>query len=136
MGTNYYAREAACESCGRYENLHIGKSSGGWCFSLHVIPERGLNTLDDWKSLLTKESLPVFDEYERSVTFSQLIDVITKRSCGDALNCPTGYSSWDHFHSSNFSQEGPFGLLRAQVDGVHCVGHGEGTWDYIPGEFS
>lgn len=27
-------------------------------------------------------------------------------------------------------------LIRAKVDGAHCVGHGEGTYDYIVGDFS
>ena len=43
MGTNYYFEDSSevCECCGRgAESLHIGKSSGGWCFSLHVMPER------------------------------------------------------------------------------------------------
>ena len=50
MGTNYYLTED-CECCGRaFPDLHIGKSSGGWCFSLHVIPSEGLNSLDEWES--------------------------------------------------------------------------------------
>ena len=42
MGTNYYLhrpRTNECEHCGRADEappLHIGKSSSGWCFSLHV----------------------------------------------------------------------------------------------------
>lgn len=31
---------------------------------------------------------------------------------------------------------GPNNLLRSRVDGVNCIGHGEGTWDLIAGEFS
>ena len=53
MGTNYYLYEGseACPTCKRpFEPLHIGKSSAGWCFSLHVIPEEGINTLDDWRT--------------------------------------------------------------------------------------
>ncbi len=52
MGTNYYLHEKPdCECCGRpFEALHIGKSSSGWCFSLHVMPEDMINTLDDWRS--------------------------------------------------------------------------------------
>ena len=38
MGTNYYWQESEpCAACGRgYEQVHVGKSSAGWCFSLHV----------------------------------------------------------------------------------------------------
>jgi hypothetical protein len=56
MGTNYYSVRRGVEELDsdafwalRDEDsddcLHIGKSSLGWCFSLHVIPERGINTL-------------------------------------------------------------------------------------------
>jgi len=53
MGTNYYLYPASpCKACGRsYEAKHIGKSSAGWCFLLHVIPEEGINDLEDWKKL-------------------------------------------------------------------------------------
>lgn len=38
MGTNYYLHsQDPCEHCGRsYPELHIGKSSAGWVFALHV----------------------------------------------------------------------------------------------------
>lgn len=38
MGTNYYLYEKpACACCGReFGSKHIGKSSGGWCFSLEM----------------------------------------------------------------------------------------------------
>ena len=37
MGTNYYLETDACDKCGRGDGpLHIGNSSAGWCFALHV----------------------------------------------------------------------------------------------------
>lgn len=30
MGTNYYWRIKNCDKCGRYEDVHVGKSSAGW----------------------------------------------------------------------------------------------------------
>ena len=53
MSTNYYLFENYCEQCKRSDELHIGKSSVGWYFSLCVYPERKINSLDDWKKLLT-----------------------------------------------------------------------------------
>ena len=135
MSTNYYAKTNVCEHCNRFDELHIGKSSAGWCFSLHVIPERGLNTWDDWKSLLSLPSTSIRDEYDNDVLFCGLEDTVTNRACGEKGPCPTGYESWAHFHSVNESEYGPNGLFRARI-GDHCIGHGEGTWDYIPGEFS
>jgi len=40
----------------------------------------------------------------------------------------------------NFEANGAFpdkdGLIRHIVDGDHCIGNGEGTYDYIKSEFS
>ena len=55
MSINYYHYEeqsAPCPTCGhkkKIKRLHIGKSSYGWAFSLHIIPHEGLNSLDDWR---------------------------------------------------------------------------------------
>lgn len=113
MGTNYYLHEKpACECCGReYEALHIGKSSGGWCFSLHVIPEVGINSLDDWRARWSAPGVHIQDEYGSRIEAAEMEAIITERSS-------------------------PYGLRRHGVDDRHCVGQGEGTWDYITGEFS
>lgn len=115
MGTNYYLHtEPPCECCGkpRGEELHIGKSSGGWCFSLHVIPDDSINTLDDWRHLFSKPGSYIRNEYGERVTVDQMLKTITERS-------------W----RGEFPQ-------RHELDGRHCIGHGDGTWDYITGEFS
>lgn len=136
MGTNYYVRENACPTCHHSEDkIHIGKSSAGWCFSLHVIPERGLNSLDDWMAFLMDPKHPIFNEYGVAVKFENLMDTITKRSWPTTREKPSGYKNWADFHAQNQSVPGPEGLVRHAI-GDHCVGHGEGTWDLIPGEFS
>ena len=143
MGTNYYLHDKPdCECCGRpYEPKHIGKSSAGWCFSLHVMPEDGINTLDDWRRLWSTPGAYILDEYGRSVPAADMEDWITKRgrdsdwSDPRRWSGPFGYSSEAEFHARNMSERGPNGLLRHQI-GRHCIAHGEGTWDYIVGEFS
>jgi len=115
MGTNYYLHtEPPCECCGkpRGEELHIGKSSGGWCFALHVVPEDSINTLDDWRALWTQPGSSIRNEYGEKVTREEMERVITQRRWRDGM--PS----------------------RHVVDGGHCLGHGDGTWDYITGEFS
>lgn len=138
MGTNYYAYENTCECCGRGDHeRHIGKSSAGWCFSLHVHPDEGINTLEDWKLFLASPGITIRDEYGTNVTQEELFKCITERSWNrDNAKTPYGYASWDAFHRINHSKPGPNGLLRHVVDGRHCIGNGEGTWDYIVGEFS
>ena len=106
MGTNYYfAPQPPCECCGRpFEALHIGKSSVGWAFALHVIPEKNINTLDDWRRLWTAPGVVIRDEYSRNISTDEMEKIITNRK----QNCLHGEGSK----------------------------RGEGTWDYVQGEFS
>ncbi len=141
MGTNYYLyQKPDCESCGRpHESLHIGKSSGGWCFSLHVIPEKGIHTLEDWQKLWEQPQAIIKNEYGEIVSPKQMLEWITGRQ-GRAQwkggwSFEPYYSSESEFHERNNSERGPNGLLRHRL-GRYCVAHGEGTWDYITGEFS
>ena len=144
MGTNYYLHpQADCPCCKRpFEPLHIGKSSYGWCFSLHVIPEEGISTLDDWRQRWQQPGVIIRDEYGVTSTPEQMEARITERDHSSNLNwqgCwwPSNhYSSEAHFHQMNHSERGPNFLLRHRIDGRHCVGHGPGTYDYIAGEFS
>ncbi len=108
MGTNFYMHEEPpCPTCHRSKEMrHIGKSSAGWCFTLRVYPREGINTLEDWKKLWAGKTFE--DEYGDSVSEEQLLDRITNRHAG---------------------------VQRHTIDGSHCIGHGEGTWDYMVGEF-
>lgn len=124
MGTNYYIKLPCTET------LHIGKSSAGWCFALHVYPERGITNLEDWLDLLCDPYAVIEDEYERWISPSKMLEQITLRSWAYA------YTHSPEFHMQNCSEPGPNGLLRCKVDGVRCIGHGEGTYDYIIGDFS
>jgi len=136
MGTNYYTHKDCCDKCGRgVDGLHIGKSSAGWCFSLHVIPEQGINNLGDWKAIFFNPNITIKDEYERFVDKHEMLDIIKNRH-GESLDVPWGYETWEEFHKQNHSEPGPNNLVRSRVDNRHCVGHGPGTYDYITGEFS
>ena len=112
MGTNYYWHPAPrCPECGRErEALHIGKSSAGWVFSLHVIPETGLLGLKEWFDLiLSKKEGFIVNEYGDVVSPSAMYQVITNR-----------YGK----------------LKRHEIDGSFCIGHGDGTYDLVVGCFS
>jgi len=125
MGTNYYLREKPCECCGRAgEDLHIGKSSAGWCFVLHVYPDLKINSLKDWEERISKGG-EIVNEYEQIVTTEELLDNITNRSFGGPL----------HEFVDKYSEPGPNNMLRHKI-GDFCIGHGEGTWDYVIGEFA
>ena len=136
MGTNYYwIPKLPCECCGReFDDIHIGKSSAGWCFSLHVLPEDMINSLDDWICNFREKRSYIKDEYGKIVHPEEMLDIITKRSWNTGqTNKPQQSDDW---YQMNQAVPGPNGLSRARVDGRHCIGHGEGTWDLIIGEFS
>ena len=140
MGTNYYVEpEPPCPHCGRgYGQIHIGKSSGGWCFALHVIPAEdaefmdgvpdcGIISLADWQHFW--EGGRIVDEYGRPYTAEEMLKVITERKW--ERRAPDDFD-----YAGNEAEPGPAGLVRHRIDGRHCVGHGAGTWDMIRGEFS
>jgi hypothetical protein len=130
LGTNYYLHSPVCEHCGRGdEPLHIGKSSAGWCFTLHVIPDKEINTLEDWQREWSKPGKFILNEYDEAVPFEEMIDIITNRSSKG----PDAWTRRDY--ADNYAEPGPNGLVRHQL-GRYCVGHGAGTWDLCPGEFS
>ena len=139
MGTNYYWLSEPCPTCAHsQERMHIGKSSWGWCFGLHVLPEQGLNTYLDWAAKWRGGGI-IKDENENNITVEHMERIITQRkheptTARDWLLM--GYRDEADFHTRNHSQQGLHGLLRHTLIPGHCIGHGEGTWDYLVGEFS
>jgi hypothetical protein len=147
MGTNYFwIRERdVCKACGRgveVERLHIGKSSAGWCFSLHIRHsgvDAAPQSLDDWKARFVMPCSHIEDEYGRRETAEAMVAEITERSNRprpDRIPDVYGCASWAEFFDWNHAEPGPNNLLRHRIEPDHCVGHGEGTWDLIIGEFS
>ena len=150
MGTNYYLRMNWCECCGRGDDIHIGKSSGGWCFSLHVDPFKNINSLADWQTLWNETVLGgidgkvkhknvIYNEYNEVVKPEEMMNIITNRGDPDRdWNVPPTlhYTSWEDFHKHNYSEAGPNGLLRHKINEYHCIAHGDGTYDLMIGKFS
>ena len=142
MGTNYYLHdEQKCPCCGRESDpRHIGKSSHGWCFALHVIPEEGINDLEDWEKLLAVPGVIIKDEYDREISVESIMGIITKRSYDISVYKEyaigsSPYRNMEEYHYSNDSMIGPSGLCRSKLNS-RCIKHGNGTWDCIVGEFS
>lgn len=126
MGTNYYL-VPPIELRPFVDRLHLGKSSVGWCFSLRVYPRRGINDLSDWRSAMSLGS--IVDEYGEARSRDAMLAIIHREQC--ALRDPS-----PEWLAKNHALRGPMGLARHPIDHVHCVGHGEGPWDYIVGDFS
>lgn len=138
MGTNYYMFDNVCEHCQKGLNKrHIGKSSGGWCFALHVYPNEDINTLEAWKKILDKPDILIKDEYGDIIQKEELYVIIENRAgINDFKNIPFNYDSWEQFHKQNYSKPGPNGLIRHKLHGGLCIGNGKGTYDYLTGNFS
>ena len=121
MGMNYYWYEKpACPCCNRdFDGIHIGKSSGGWYFSLHVdsgwedIP----NSLEEWKMLFSTPGSVIKDEYGKIITVDEMLNIITNRKGEVAV-----VNSRDAVLGA--------GLLRHKIDGWFCVG-GNRNFDSI-----
>ncbi len=124
MGTNYYHKTLDSKR-------HIGKSSAGWCFSLHVYPE--IPSLEMWEEKF--KTGEIVDEYGTTIPPAKMSEIIRERSWNKARKYYL-YTSEADFMDKNFAEPGPNNLVRSKVDGRHCIGHGEGTWDLVIGDFS
>lgn len=91
MGTNYYIKtgrkiKRTCPTCNHThleeEKYHIGKSSWGRYFTLHVDREHHLTDLKTWlaflKKALRKPKSGIFDEYGEAVTLEDMVHCITR----------------------------------------------------------
>lgn len=142
LGTNFYSVKrgidyefsgAHSELRGTEDFIHIGKSSMGWCFGLHIVPEFGINTLEDWVRLFIDPDRIIINEYNEVISYTKMLGIITARSRPDPC-------TWDaKMLHQNHAELGPGNLVRSRIDHgrIHgCVGHGDGTWDLITGDFS
>jgi len=132
MGTNFYLHAPACSHCGHAEEpLHLGKSSAGWCFGLHIYPDK---LLCDWQdmwshidALVENGNHEIKDEYGDTVDPALFFSIVWDRSRQEPPSL--------QWLKDNHAVPGPYGLARHKLDD-HCIGHGEGPFDYIVGYFS
>lgn len=61
------------------KELHIGKSSCGWCFDLAIYPTYNIYLLDDWKRFFFNSCFEIYDEDNRKIKPEEMMDIITKR---------------------------------------------------------
>lgn len=92
MGTNFYAREEICKTCGHAKKeIHIGKSSFGWTFSFHASEE--MRSAKLWYMFLSQKDVKIFDEYDREISFEDFknyIDSKKKEKHNHAKEYPEG----------------------------------------------
>lgn len=147
MGTNYYLhQQTGLPAPDHVVVMHIGKSSAGWCFSLHVMPEQGICDLHDWIALIEKlgPAAKIRDEYGTELLLYELMEIITIRwrdrpveeSVGSYNKFLGSSQTLEEFLNSNHAELGPNNLLRHRLRDRWCVKQGSGTWDCLTGEFS
>jgi hypothetical protein len=137
MGTNHYLHAPACPCCGKEaeERIHLGKSSGGWCYSLHVCPEEDIYNYQDILVMIDEKmsnGWKVKNEYGETLSLNDWQEIVTKRQ---GRKITPDHWSWS-WYWKNSACPGPCNLARHLLDHTHCIGHGEGTYDYIVGDFS
>lgn len=122
-------RGAASLSTYEPPRLHIGKSSGGWCFCLHVYPDdHGLpKDLDGWMEAFDRGT--IVDEYGVVQDPTFMLAWISDRPGKE----PPVWGAAEY--RMNNAVPGPRGLVRHAIQDGHCIGHGDGTYDLIVGEF-
>jgi hypothetical protein len=83
MGTNYYLHrvENMCDHCGRADEdttIHIGKSSGGWVFLLHVGGDAP-RTLMEWVKQIIDPDVEIRNEYGDVIDPTYMLRTILNR---------------------------------------------------------
>jgi hypothetical protein len=147
MGTNYYAELGTrCDHCGRdpEERYHVGKTSVGWVFSLHVVESyewppdhddfQGLARPVDWSTwmdLLSRPDVTIRDEYGDAVSLDRMEAVVTRRRRWDE-----GRDDDPRSMGAGHWWDPAVGLWRARVDDGRSRPVPGETYDLVHGCFS
>jgi hypothetical protein len=91
MGINiYFVEEYKEEIELESQWIHIGKSSAGWYFSLHIYPLgirdddiNVINNWDDWKAFINSSNGKIYTEDHYEITFEQLRSKVEDRKLLD-----------------------------------------------------
>ena len=95
MGTNYYVAKNTCECCERWdEKYHIGKSSGGWAFSLQGYPAERLTSWKAWKEFLREQEIR--DEYGEKIDYDWFVGYIENEKSPAWVNPVNGHKNFQH----------------------------------------
>lgn len=89
MGTNYYVDDdPTCNNPAHTKVLHIGKSSRGWKFGFHAIPDHQppLTSWAAWREFLAVR--PIRDEYGQRLTFAAFTRVVEDRATASGTTRP------------------------------------------------
>lgn len=110
-------------------SLHIGKSSVGWVFGLHVIPALGIGSLSSWITRITEAMVRhegrIVNEYGNPIDFGTLMDIICLGKGHRELT-----PEWLRENGA-YTNHSARGLARRNT-----AKPGPGAWDLCSGRFS
>jgi len=81
MGCNYYVKINECKHCGRFEHIHLGKSSCGWKFLLAYNDGEFYKTFAEMQEWLKDKE--IFDEYERAEPYEEFCRYVKRKQIGN-----------------------------------------------------
>lgn len=93
MGTNYYTKENECDHCGRFDEIHLGKSSMGWQFSFQYNGGQYYKNVEEMKVWL--ESKTITNEYGDKVSNEQFWTMVKKKQVPTNSNHASQYNCYD-----------------------------------------
>jgi hypothetical protein len=130
-GIDYYLVENSSVPLGDSRKVYLGRSASGWCFFLHVYPNRNIL---DWKNLLKYVRVKVSEGWvikstnEMTLSVEAFENIVSHRQKGHI-------SHSNQWYLANRAIRGPRGLARKIKDNYVCLGHGNSTFDYVSDEF-
>lgn len=125
MGTNYFA---IVNLGGPRVKLHIGKSSVGWCFALHVTD--GIASLADWRRVFAQAFVRIVDEYGVVYGADEMLGLIEGRGF------LWGHQRDEAWYADNHATRGPNGLARQTYHATMPPDPANDTYTLISGDFS
>lgn len=84
MGTNYYTKINNCGHCGRFDEIHLGKSSFGWQFSFQYNGGKFYKNVPEMKEWLKDKEIK--DEYGKVVSHKEFWDMVAIKQTAQNKN--------------------------------------------------
>ena len=77
MGTNYYTRIEECDKCGRFDQVHLGKSSMGWRFTFQGNGGKFYKDVPEMKKWLKGKTIT--NEYGETVSYTSFWKMVAEK---------------------------------------------------------
>lgn len=106
MGTNYDIKFHICSKCDRYDEVHLGKSSAGWVFSLNLNSKKYYSNWKEMQQFLKKEAMnggQIYDEYGAKISVDDFIKLVELKQKASRYNQDGIFIDGYWFYDRDFS---------------------------------